>query len=58
MTETTKDILVHTRSRRPPSPSNRVDKKNSITTHVAAMADALAAAEQDASVAWWCSRAM
>ena len=51
MTETTKDILVHTEAGVTTITFNRVDKKNSITTTMyAAMADALAAAEQDASV--------
>ena len=51
MTETNKDILVHTEAGVTTITFNRVDKKNSITTTMyAAMADALAAAEQDASV--------
>ena len=51
MTETTKDILVHTEAGVTTITFNRGDKKNSITTTMyAAMADALAAAEQDASV--------
>ena len=51
MIETTKDILVHTEAGVTTITINRVDKKNSITTKMyASMADALAAAEQDASV--------
>eukprot|EP01034_Spumella_vulgaris_P005975 gene5975-7618_t len=51
MTDTTKDILVHTEAGVTSITFNRVDKKNSITTTMyAAMADALAAAEQDAAV--------
>lgn len=51
MTEATQDILVHTEAGVTTITFNRVDKKNSITTRMyAAMADALAAAEADASV--------
>ena len=51
MTEATQDILVHTEAGVTTITFNRVDKKNSITTTMyAAMADALAAAEADASV--------
>lgn len=51
MTESTQDILVHTEAGVTTITLNRVNKKNSITTTMyAAMADALAAAEQDAAV--------
>ena len=51
MTEATQDILVHTEAGVTTITFNRLDKKNSITTRMyAAMADALAAAEADASV--------
>lgn len=51
MTEATQDILVHTEAGVTTITFNRVDKKNSITSAMyAAMAEALAAAEADASV--------
>ena len=51
MTDATQDILVHTEAGVSTIIFNRVDKKNSITTGMyAAMADALAVAEADASV--------
>lgn len=51
MTESTQDILVHTEAGVTTITLNRVSKKNSITTTMyAAMADALAAAEQDTAV--------
>jgi enoyl-CoA hydratase/carnithine racemase len=51
MTEATQDILVHTEAGVTTITFNRVDKKNSITTTMyAAMADALVAAQADASV--------
>ena len=51
MTEATQDILVHSEAGVTTITFNRVDKKNSITRDMyAAMADALAAAEQDTSV--------